>query len=242
MNNLGLNKEEDKFGNISLANAKNTTIIWDTIYIKNKTNNDLNIEIWSTEEAKFSWTKNIVVYWANAYIKWNLVSTNKNTDLLSIIVIEDPKTGKWWNIYIDPDVTRLESILYADKSIHSYKKGTWILTPNNWWTYDLLKNQLHIYGSIFSNNIIWGSIDKDLICPYYVSKTDCTLDEAQKYDLYNLRRWYENILENSWNPEEGYNKNNVILKSGYTEEDKYPVIIEYNPLILQKTQQFLKTN
>ena len=195
-------------------------VVWDTIYFSNL--NWKNVEISLTD--KYSWVKNIVVYWWNAYIKKNIIANNKKQDVLSIIAVRDTEE-KWWNIFVDPSVFEIDAIMYADNSLVSYHDWK-ILSPWNGWTYELLKNQLYIFGSIFSNNTIWGSVnfkDWKAICPYYV-KTECSVDEAQKYDLYNLRRWYENI-----SPTDPDYKDKA-----------YTLIIEYNPLIQYKNIPFFQ--
>ncbi|MBB1564615.1 hypothetical protein HG430_001075 [Candidatus Gracilibacteria bacterium] len=65
--------------------------------------------------------------------------------------------------------------------------------------------------------------DGKAICPYYV-KTECSVDEAQKYDLYNLRRGYENISPTDPN----------------FKDKAYTLIIEYNPLIQYKNIPFFQ--
>lgn len=198
-------------------------ISWDTMYFWLM--NWKNLILDSIEDMKYNWVKNIVVHWWNVHIKKNILANNTKQDILSIISIKDEKEN-WWNIYIDPSVTRIESVIYADKSVTSYYNWK-ILSPSNWWTYDLLKNQLYVYWSIFSNNTIWGSINTDElgnikpICPYYI-KINCDIEESQKYDFYNMRRWYENIDQNT------------------TEDIKYPLIIEYNPLLKQKNIKFFR--
>ncbi|MDD3303255.1 MAG: hypothetical protein PHN31_06890, partial [Candidatus Gracilibacteria bacterium] len=96
-------------------------------------------------------------------------------------------------------------------------------------TFSELKNQLYIYGSLFSENTVGGSRANPLKCPYYV--TTCTsIEDAQKYDLNYLRRYYitdtngDGTLDG---PAGGGNSYFSSLSPYY----KYPIVIEYNPLI-----------
>lgn len=199
--------------------------VWDTLYFEKDNWENITIS-WS-----YSWVKNIVIYGWNAYITWNIIAWNKKNDILSIISVE--KNGKGWNIYIKPSVEKIDSVLYADKAVLSYD-WTKELDPDNWWTYELLKNQLYIYGSVFSNNTIWGSVLEPFKCPFY--EKNCNLGKAEKYDLYNLRRWYENIYNTSWwkKPYEVWN-----LKPENVWKDlEYTLIIEYNPLIQSSKNPF----
>lgn len=198
-------------------------IIWDTAYFLKEDWSNVDIS-WTYE-----WVKNLVIYGWNAYIKSNILARNNTSDILSIIVLE--KDWKGWDIFIDNRVTKIEAVLYADKSLLTTSDWKIILSAKNGWTYNLLKDQLHIYGTVFSNNTIWGSISLPKpICPYYV-KENCDEDKAQEYDLYNFRRWYENILESD----------KKTLKSEYAWKDvKYPLIIEYNPIVQQKNLKFFQ--
>lgn len=126
--------------------------------------------------------KTILVIWWNLYIKNNLYYSSNNW-MLGILVLKD-QDWNWWNIYIHPDVTNIVWTLFAEKSILSYN---WIELDWNAYEY-LLKNQLHIYGSVFSENTIWGSRETTPRCPYFITSW-CTLELAQKYDLNYLRRY-----------------------------------------------------
>lgn len=91
---------------------------------------------------------------------------------------------KWW-IAIDENVTNIDAFLLAQwplvssHGINNDEIMTQFNNPNK------LLNQLHIYGSVFSLNTIWGeNINK---CPYI--ETSCTQDIAKIYDLSFLRRY-----------------------------------------------------
>lgn len=223
----------DNIRNLKFSWSGNSIVVWDTIYYSVKNLENIEIKTNSFDNK----IKNIVIVWWNAYIKENIIDTNKK--VYSIISIE--RDGKGWNIYIDPNVIKLESTLYADKTVASYENNT-ILTPNTWWTYKKLRNQLYIYGSVFSNNTIWWSVKVDsnnkASCPYFIDKNNCTIEEAQKYDLYNLRAWYENLYKIWTDP---YKDDNILddLKDWTKIKDvKYPVIIEYNPSLQKAKNPF----
>ena len=181
--------------------------------------------------------KTIVIVGGNLYIKSNIVN-NSNNDILWIIVLKD-KNGKWWNIYIHPDITRIDGILYVDKSLMSYYGWAEIDAINNT---PILANQLYIYWSIFSENTSWGF--KTLICPYYVVWT-CGINNAPKYDLNTIRAyriklsgWAANWWINYFGDYDGSWTNYNWWPYTYY---KYPITIKYN-LKIQTTPPPLFNN
>ena len=189
--------------NVSWDNTWTSLMNWKVIYYDYR-NEDSKIHEISCNDCE---QKTIVILWANAYINWNLT-------IWWIIVLKDDDNN-WWNIYIDPEVKKIEAALYADKSAISYNDIWEEISPSNGWTYEVLKNQLYIHWSLFSENTIWWSRKNPPVCPFYKyseSGFNCNLDEAQKYDLNYLRRWTDG---NNFNSTE--------------EESQYPVVIKYNP-------------
>jgi len=177
---------------------------------------------WLANPTELIWKKTIVIKWWNLYIKSNIVNKTNN-DILWIIVLKDIN-GKWWKVYIDPAVGEINAIIYADRSIISYD---WI-KELDWSTPQIvLKNQLYLYGSIFSNNTIWWSRANPLICPYYITWL-CDSIIAQTYDFNYLRRYflYTNTL---WNTVPANWGINVFLPAD--PNYKYPIIIKYNPVV-----------
>jgi hypothetical protein len=163
--------------------------------------------------------RTILVIWWDLYIKSNL-SYSWNW-MLWIIVLKDLKWNGW-NIYIDPSVTNLVWSIFAEKSLLSY----------SWWELDgvteatVLRNQLYIYGSLFTENTIGWSREAIPVCPYYIARTACTLEIAQKYDLNYLRRYYL-IKNSSWVLVPAYSWKSA---SGINLSlNAYPVVIQYNP-------------
>ena len=67
-----------------------------------------------------------------------------------MVVLKD-KAGNGGNIYIDPSVTNIAGTLFAEKSVVGYD-GTKELDGNT--PISTLKNQLHIYGNILSENTV----------------------------------------------------------------------------------------
>jgi len=194
----------------SWPNAWKNTIIWDA---------DTNIDKLSIE-----WKKTIIVRWWNVRITDNIVN-NSPSDILWIIILKDDNWN-WGKLYIDTDVTRVDAIIYADKSV------IWYNTSYSWWNPqwlspdDILKketdwnisdtalqNQLYFYWSIFSDNTIWGSRLNTPVCPFWIELEwwTCDLIRSQKYDLNYLRSWYITKYDNNyWD---------------------YPVIIKYNSVV-----------
>ena len=188
--------------------------------------------------------KTIVIVWGNLYIKSNMYYGNKNSDILWIIVLESPTDPtKWGNVYIDPSVTNVVGNVFADKSLISFNG---VAELDGGATFDELKNQLHIYGSVYSENTIGGSRTTPVKCPYYVDSSVCsTSDQAQKYDLNFLRRyfiWWSGAPSKNgkvigwgtcvWTSCSGGNASfarNIITTTD--KYGKYPVVIEYQPLL-----------
>ncbi|MDD3145139.1 MAG: hypothetical protein PHV23_03415 [Candidatus Gracilibacteria bacterium] len=185
-----------------------------------------NVEI--NLSGKYTGVKTILVEGGNVYIKGNILANNKSTDILGIVALKNDSTGNGGNIYINPNVLEIDAVLYSDRAVASADDTTILnstdlsraISPDNGGTYEYLSKQLYIYGTVFSNNTIGGSVQSPYKCPFYI--TSCTLDISQKYDMNYLRRDY-------------------ITKYLGTYED-YPVIINYNSLIqLTPPKLFEKT-
>lgn len=185
----------------------------------------------------FEWNKTILVEWWNLYITWD-IDVMGYKSLLSIVVLKDINWN-WWNVYIKPNVKSIKSIIYADKSLMSAEDTNWdwimqVSEEHDWNTwFATLRNQLYIYGSVFSENTIWWSRATPLKCPYYVSSC-VDQDLAQKYDLNYLRRYYLKDTNNDWiwdTPAWWW----ASVFPYPLPNSKYPVVIEYNPLIQTDT-------
>lgn len=169
--------------------------------------------------SEYTGRKTILVIGKDLYITNNIITSNI-TNNLWIIVLKD-KNGNGGNVYIDPDVTQIHATIFSDKSLMSYTDILWELW---WWTSQYtLRNQLYIKWSVFSENTIGGSKATPPICPYYVDTFLCTWEEAQKYDINYLRRYY---LDDSGNPVNWW-----IQVFTTSPKNQYPVIFEYNPSI-----------
>ncbi len=175
-----------------------------------------NVELWDETNETINGKKTIVIEWWNLYIKNNLEYASDN-DILWIVVLKD-EDGNGWNLYVDPRVTDIDATIYVDKSVISYASGA-ELDGNT--QASTLANQLYIYGSLFSENTIWGSRAASVICPYYVPESTCGSISAQKYDLNYLRRYFVNPDGvASWN-----------ASSEWSTIGAYPVVIKYNSKI-----------
>ncbi len=201
---------------------------------------------WNVTLALVAWIsgkRTIVLKWANLYITNNMYYSPTDPNSILGVVVQKDENGNGWNIYINPSVTNIVGTYVIDGSIMSSNDGI-----NPIWTSNiaLLKNQLYIYGSIVSENTIGGSRMSPLKCPSLVNTSCATIDEAQKYDLNYLRRYYlyngepfgwilTKVIWDGTCPGgvcSGFNTN-LIKKFTSSVEDfaRYPVIIEYNPLI-----------
>lgn len=199
------------------------------------------VTLWNAVE-KVSGKKTIVIVWWNLYIKNDMYYDDKTKDILWMVVLKD-ENGKWGNIYIDPNVTNIVWTMVADRSLISYD-GIQELDGTH--DFDLLKNQLHIYGSLITENTLWGSRLNPAKCPYF--ETSCTLEVAEKYDLNFLRRYnlWKNGLPLWWGrviwwgicslPTKTCAGGNTSFARNITNlatdlNAKYSLVIEYNPLI-----------
>lgn len=128
--------------------------------------------------------RSLVIVGANLYIRSNMYYTTKDS-ILGIMVQKDTN-GNGGNIYIDPSLTNIVGAYIIDGSFQSYD-GTSVLGVSN---ISALKNQLYIYGSMVSENTIGGSRMSPFRCPSLLNTGCASIDEAQKYDLNFLRRYY----------------------------------------------------
>lgn len=186
--------------------TSDSAVVWDKKnIILYKGNKLVSLHNWDYDwnPIWISWKKTIVIYWGDLYINKNMYYTDTSS-VLWIIVMKD-SAGKWWNIYINPNVTNIVWTIYASRSLLSASiKSTspFLNIPNNYSDYDsmdyydwnsdadILKNQLYIYWSLFSANTLGWSKSSPKKCPYYVSVRSCDADTSIKYDLNFLRRYY----------------------------------------------------
>lgn len=164
-----------------------------------------------------------------------------NANSILGVVVQKNVNGQGGKLYIDPSVTNIVGTYVTDGSAYSYSNGTEIGATN----ISILKNQLHIYGSLVSYNTIGGSRANPVQCPN-ISVSNCTEIDAQKYDLNFLRRYYlvngkpfgnaKVIGGETVNASENVTDNNSDLIQKFTKTSdelaKYPVIIEFNPAII----------
>ncbi len=189
------------------------------------------VVLWNWPET-VSGKKTIIVEGGNLYIKHNIKYNDENNDILWIIVLKD---ANWngGNLYIDPSVTRIDATIFTERSLISYN---WTIL--DWDTEaSVLKDQLYIFGTVFSENTIGGARMIPPKCPYYTSSALCTVINAQTYDLNYLRRYFiyddnnnwiiddQDIAANGWVNYANTFKTTIYLYA------RYPVVIEYNSLL-----------
>jgi len=127
----------------------------------------------------------LLVVGGDVYIKNNVSSQGDVNASVGIAAVAD-ENGVGGNIYVDPSVTNIDAVLFADKAVVSYNGAE--MGGNTRST--LLKNQLLIYGSVISENTLGGAVNSaGLKCPYFVPEGSCDQDAARKYDLNYLRRY-----------------------------------------------------
>lgn len=197
-----------------------------------------NVEVnWGTVIGQ----KTIIVKWGNLYISDDIKYNNPQQDILGIIVLKD-ENGNGGNVYIDPDVKRIDATIFAEKSLMSYN-GTNILWGDT--DAEILRNQLYIYGSVFSENTIGWSRKIPVSCPYYISDALCIAD-AQKYDLNYLRRyfiydshtsgagcvlWWDWIIDDCDIAAYGWQNYQGEFNTSIYPYARNPFVIEYNPML-----------
>ncbi len=99
----------------------------------------------------------------------------------------------WW-IGIHEKVTNIDAFLLAQWALVTLATNTNLINLS-YTNPDLLLNQLHIYGSVFSLNTIWWAKTGD--CPY-IETWNCAWrsDTSKIYDLSFLRRF--SLVDASW--------------------------------------------
>lgn len=156
---------------------------------------------------------------------WNLtIATNINKQKFWIIVLSDwYNVANWknnkWNIFIKPNVTNINWLLYADWWIMSVWSDDKLLSTDSFSRTKNLQNQLYIKWSIITRNTIWWAVltnNWNYVLPWKQTTND--FDLAMIFDLNYLRRWdIWTTLENKW----------------------YSTVIEYNPwLVLDAPKLF----
>ncbi len=203
--------QNKNFSDLSISNFRTKIRKNSYSYLKNMTNWqvlnwvkyvewDINIS-WNLNST--SWNLNyetlIVKNW-NVIITWDL---NTNWSKLWIIVLKDWYNiidwynGKW-NVYIKPNVLKINAIIYADWWLIS-ADISWnpYITDNSNRT-SALENQLYIKWTLFTRNTIWWAI---IAWWYYLlpwkTKT-LNFDNAMIYDLNYIRRSNKLCIIISW--------------------------------------------
>lgn len=228
--------------NTSVSNNRfNTTrTLWRSAIYKNTTSDPRQIRLsYQTikSEMDADTIDSVIVIGWDVYIDQavNDTTSYKNRGPKAIIAIKD-EYNRWGNIYIQWNITRIYASLIAEWSVYSWywASGQPKLYNNDPASVlsDLPNTQLHVYGSIISNNTIWWYFFDDTnnntrnICPTLIS--DCSPGYAIKYD-FNWFRDFHSAAPGAtkWYPTDAY--------------DKFSFIIEYNPRILSDPPPWLAT-
>jgi len=209
------------------------TSIWNLNWVYYK-NWDIILDWWEIKGKSLVYANG----W-NVYIKWNI---KKKWGILTIVT--KSVNWNWGYIFIDNNVTNIDSILVAEKWIYSsLSSNGWIFDKSSiidivkWEKNDELKNQLLIYGMVLSKwNTMWGSVR---IWWKYVLPSGKLLDgnrfnfyKSAIYDLNYLRRYH--IDFNAWNTACSTNSSNYGTTCSKLDTSKYgtyPVIIKSDTAI-----------
>lgn len=143
-------------------------------------------DLFINRDINISWNKLWIIVLKDNY--------DVNTDYLS---------WNGWNVYVSPDVSEINAVIYAD--------GWFISVNDSWIPYSVdntqrsseLSNQLLLKGTLFTRNTIWGAflVWGDYKLPWGSSLPDTTqnFNKAMVYDLNYTRRWIKNCIVNwSW--------------------------------------------
>lgn len=194
----------------------------------------------SAEEI--SGRRTVVVRGANLYITKNMFY--KDNDSVLGVVVQKNEQWQGGNLYIHPSITNIVGAYVLDGSVINYD-GTQEIGIGN---IQLLKNQLHIYGMLVAHNTIGWARTLSPFCPSILNISNCSLENAQKYDLNYLRRYYlYNGVPFGWAKVIGGGKINankrvegadtrLIQRFNNAMDNlaQYPVIIEHHPLLIHK--------
>lgn len=191
-----------------------------------------------TQSPSSSTTKTTERYETLVVVNGNVTITGNLTgSTLWIIVLQDgydanntSKAMSGWNVFITPNVTNINAIIYADGGIVSANASGSPYTADSVARTSALLNALEIKWSIFTRNTIGGAILKSEAGvanrPYILPGGTQTnsFDTAMIYDLNYLRRgcWTPGI----WNSITG--NINCTPLSG---EQPYPLTITYDASI-----------
>jgi hypothetical protein len=196
------------------------------------------------------WKKTLIVEWWDVTISGNMSYFDSNSFLVLVV---KKWNGKYWNINVKTSVTNVVGTLIADGSL---------MTEDS-------PKQLLIYGSLFTANTIWGSIDWKTECPYGTPDyNSCDAIKATKYDLARFRKFTvvpETILKNTDICYGTSDSNMVPVSPGTTisladawawggkcagkiwrdtslrsTSKLNPLVIEYNPLIMSANMPILR--
>jgi len=172
------------------------------------------------------WIDTIIVDWWDLIINDNIYKIAWK--VRTIIAL---KTTSWtkWNIWINNGVQFVWATLIADRSVISW----------NWTTYlsDTASaiNQLFIKWSVISYNTVWWSSKSPSVCPFYISKVNCTLQTSKRYDFNHFRSYI------NWVQWTAVNGSTYWVNMSLSWYANAPMIIEYDsdiqkypPNILQK--------
>ena len=153
-------------------------------------------------DITISWNSNfetlIVKDW-NVTISWDINIDDKK---LWIIVLKDWYNTKTdyinkWNIYIDKDVTYINSIIYADWWVISSILNKPYTINSTDRTFDLRKQLILKWVILARNTIGWASLwqNSTYSLPWWNETND--FNNAMIYDLNYLRRWNTWCLDNN---------------------------------------------
>ena len=193
-NNLNefINNDEENYYLYDLSGAiQNINFNWVWDYI----NKWRILQIWNNWNWKIAvdWKHTVIVESWNVYINSNIYNTNDKKSLL-VIISKKWESGKWWNIYINPEVTNIDAVLISDWSLISlYWDQIYSVSNNN--HVNVLRKQLLIYWSVLSSNNVWT--DKIPYWADYYENSSYPWDimEWNIYDLWNLRTFNLNYWE-----------------------------------------------
>lgn len=174
---------------------QNNTVVWGVKYIDKTTDFNKNY----TLEANPNF-ETLIVRNGNILISSDFNISKKNVGIISYIdggYNKETGFDSIGNIYVESDVSSINAIMYADGwiiSTVSWNPVSWDKGDRN----NILKNQLSIFGSLFTRNTLAWAIE--LSWNYLLPGWELTSQEslATQYDLYYMRRWNETCVMDAY--------------------------------------------
>lgn len=180
-----------------------------------------SIKLYNGNTTLTSWPTGkdtIIVNGGNLYLENDI---SKSTGIVKAIIVTKKADKTWGNIFVKNNVQKINAVLIAEWWLISGTSSAYYADANNG-----AVDQLYIYGSLFSNNTVWGSSKATPSCPFDVT-SGCNLQKAKRYDLNHFRHYINGVAG--------------AKVPGLAWYDEFPMIIKYDSDIALWKNKFLLT-